>query len=618
MNLKLKGKIMEKLTSKQLREIWIKFYEERGHKNIGAVSLLGDGSTGVMFNVAGMQPLMPYLLGKEHKDGTRLCNVQGCIRTVDIDSVGDESHFTFFEMMGNWSLGDYFKKEKTKWTFDFLTKVLGFDKDKLCCSVFKGDENAPRDNQTAEYLQQIGIKKENIFFLPKSENWWELEGTVGTPCGPDNEWFYPRHDTPCSEHCDITCECGRWVEIGNDVYMQYKKLENGKYEEMQKKNVDTGFGFERLLMYVNGLTDGYKIDIFAPVIEFLEKGARLSYSNDDVARKSMRIIADHIRTSVMLIGDRNGIVPSNIGAGYILRRLLRRAIRYAKQISLDMDMLLEVAKIYIDDIYNTSYPLLKEKRQYILDEISKEIVRFKKSLEDGFKEFDKVIAGLHKKYEFMKQNNPNLKEDKTISGKSAFRLYDTFGFPLEMTIELADEMGYSVDKDGFEQCFKEHQEKSKQQGVFKGGLIDNSEMTTKLHTATHLLQAALRQVLGNTVEQRGSNITPERLRFDFSFDRKMTTEELAEVENIVNQKINENIKVDLLEMSYQEAKDFGAMGLFTDKYDMDKVKVYAISDFSRECCGGPHAKATGELGKFKILKEEASSSGVRRIKANLS
>ena len=606
---------MRKYTSKELRETWLNFYKSKGHVDIGAVSLIGDGTTGVMFNVAGMQPLMPYLLGAPHPQGKRLCNVQGCVRTVDIDSVGDETHFTFFEMMGNWSLGDYFKKEKTKWTFDFLTKELGFDKDKICCSVFAGDENAPRDEQTASLLKQIGIKEENIFYLGKKDNWWELEGTSNTPCGPDNEWFYPRHDRPCCENCDITCECGRWVEIGNDVYMQYKKLEGGKYIELENKNVDTGFGFERLLMYINGYTDGYKIDIFAPVISYLSQKCGFEYGKDEKNTKAMRIIADHIRTSVMLIGDKNGIVPSNIGAGYILRRLLRRAIRYTNQLGLEMNVLLEIAKIYINDIYCDSYPVLFEKQDFVLSEIEKEANRFAKALEDGYKEFEKVINGIERKNQFMALQNPDYVPENTITGKSVFRLYDTFGFPIEMTEELALEKGYNIDKQGFEICFKEHQEKSKQQGTFKGGLANHNEMTTRLHTATHLLQAALRKVLGNVVTQKGSNITEERLRFDFSFDRKVTPEELAEVENLVNDIIKQDIPVCMEEMTYQQALNQDALGLFKDKYDKEKVKVYSVGDFSKECCGGPHAKSSGELGSFKIKKEEANGAGIRRIKA---
>ncbi len=606
------------ITSKELRKKWLDFYEKRGHVNIGAVSLLGDGTTGVMFNVAGMQPLMPYLLGKPHPAGKRLCNVQGCIRTIDIDDIGDESHCSFFEMMGNWSLGDYFKKEKTAWTFEFLTKELGFDKNKICATVFAGDENAPRDEETAKLLEEVGVKKENIFYLPKKDNWWELEGTTNTPCGPDNEWFYPRHDNPCSDHCDVTCDCGRWVEIGNDVYMQYKKLEGNKYVELENKNVDTGFGFERLLMYVNGLTDIYKTDLFADVISYLQNESGKDYENDFEARKAMRIIADHMRTSVMLIGDKNGIVPSNVGAGYILRRLMRRAIRYARQLNLSEEALNNVAKIYIEKIYNEAYPLLLEKEEYILSEISKEVLKFSKVVDDGIKEFEKVIGGLERKNQFMSQKDANFVEDRTITGKAAFRLYDTFGFPIEMTKELASEKGYIVDEEGFNEAFKHHQEISKQseKGEFKGGLADSSYQSTRLHTATHLLLAALRKKFGSDVHQCGSNITPERLRFDFNVDRKLTPEELLEIENEVNNNIQRAIDVEFYELPIDEAKQMGATGIFDDKYG-DIVKVYKIGDVSIEMCGGPHVKNTSELKKFKIVKEESSSAGVRRIKAIL-
>ena len=606
------------ITSKELRKKWLDFYEKRGHVNIGAVSLLGDGTTGVMFNVAGMQPLMPYLLGKPHPAGKRLCNVQGCIRTIDIDDIGDESHCSFFEMMGNWSLGDYFKKEKTAWTFEFLTKELGFDKNKICATVFAGDENAPRDEETAKLLEEVGVKKENIFYLPKKDNWWELEGTTNTPCGPDNEWFYPRHDNPCSDHCDVTCDCGRWVEIGNDVYMQYKKLEGNKYVELENKNVDTGFGFERLLMYVNGLTDIYKTDLFADVISYLQNESGKNYENDFEARKAMRIIADHIRTSVMLIGDKNGIVPSNVGAGYILRRLMRRAIRYARQLNLSEEALNNVAKIYIEKIYNEAYPLLLEKEEYILSEISKEVLKFSKVVDDGIKEFEKVIGGLERKNQFMSQKDANFVEDRTITGKAAFRLYDTFGFPIEMTKELAREKGYNVDEEGFNEAFKHHQEISKQseKGEFKGGLADSSYQSTRLHTATHLLLAALRKKFGSDVHQCGSNITPERLRFDFNVDRKLTPEELLEIENEINNNIQRAIDVEFYELPIEEAKQMGATGIFDDKYG-DIVKVYKIGDVSIEMCGGPHVKNTSELNKFKIVKEESSSAGVRRIKAIL-
>ena len=596
---------MNKITSKQLRETWLEFYKSKGHVDIGAVSLIGDGTTGVMFNVAGMQPLMPYLLGAKHPNGTRLCNVQGCVRTVDIDEIGDASHCTFFEMMGNWSLGDYFKKEKTAWTFELLTEKFGLDKNKIHASVFEGEGNIPRDDETAGYLKQLGIKEENIHFLPKEDNWWDLPGTVNTPCGPDNEWFYPNAD-------------GSLVEIGNDVYMQYKKLENNEVELLANKNVDTGFGFERCLMFLNGVTDVYKTDLFTEVIKYLEECTGISYGSDANTTRAMRIIADHTRTTVMLIGDINGIVPSNIGAGYILRRIMRRAIRYTKQLGIDASVLSGIANIFIDKVYNEAYPLLVEKKAYILEEIDKETKKFSKALETGMREFEKVVSGMARKNEFMKNANPDYVEDKTITGKSAFRLFDTFGFPLELTEELAKEIGYSVDKDGFNEAFKEHQEKSKsvQGGEFKSGLQDDSEMTIKYHTATHLLNAALKKVLGEKSHQMGSNITAERLRFDFPCDHKMTTEELKQVEDIVNGWIDEALDVSKVEMNKQEAVSTGAEHQFIERYP-DVVSVYSIGNVSKEICTGPHVKNTKELGKFKITKEEASSSGVRRIKAIL-
>ena len=607
------------ITSKQLRNSWIKFYEERGHKNIGAVSLIGDGSTGVMFNVAGMQPLMPYLLGAKHPSGkTRLCNVQGCVRTVDIESVGDPTHFTFFEMMGNWSLGDYFKKEKTQWSYDILTKVFGLDGNEICSTVFEGNDAAPRDEETAELLKKVGIKPEHIFYLPKKDNWWELEGTVGTPCGPDNEWFYPRHDKPCGPNCGPDCGCGRYVEIGNDVYMQYKKTAAG-YEPLANKNVDTGFGLDRLLAFLNGVTDGYKTDLFMPVINYLEEKSGKKYDEDEEARKAMRIIADHIRTSTMLIGDVNGIVPSNVGAGYILRRLLRRAIRYARKLGVEMTALTDVSKIFIEKIYDEAYPLLVEKEDYVISEIAKETAKFETTLATGLKEFNKCVEGIERKNAFMAQKDPAYVPEKGINGKQAFHLYDTFGFPLELTEELASEVGYTVDAKGFEEAFKEHQEKSKQQpqGVFKGGLEEQNEITARLHTATHLLNAALKSVLkDDNINQKGSNITVERLRFDFNFDRKLLPEELKAVEDRVNEAIKADVPVTLEEMSVDEAKAQGAVGVFTAKYG-DKVKVYTMGKYSKEICGGPHASHTGELHHFRIVKEEASSAGVRRIKAVL-
>ena len=610
---------MNKITSKELRSKWLAFYESKGHKNIGAVSLIGDGTTGVMFNVAGMQPLMPYLLGQPHPAGKRLCNVQGCVRTVDIESVGDATHFTFFEMMGNWSLGDYFKKEKTAWSFELLTEVFGLDKDKICSTVFAGNESAPRDDETAELLVKLGIKRENIFYLDKSNNWWELEGTEGTPCGPDNERFYPLTDKECGRKpCDINCPCGRYVEIGNDVYMQYKKTKDG-YVPLDNKNVDTGFGLDRMLAFLNGLTDGYKTDLFSGAIEYLEKASGKKYDDGGADRKAMRIIADHTRTTVMLIGDVNGILPSNTGAGYILRRLMRRAIRYCKALGIASTEMLGVAKVFIDDVYGEAYPLLPEKKEYILQEIEREIVRFESTLEKGMKEFEKTIGGIERKNEFMSKQNPDYVKETAIGGKAAFKLYDTYGFPLELTVEMAAERGYTVDEAGFAEAFKEHQEKSHAAvtaGDFKGGLSDTGEATTRLHPATHLLNAALKAVVSPDINQKGSNITPERLRFDFNLARPMTEEEIRRVEDLVNEKIKENIPVVFAEMPYEQAREEGIVGVFDSKYG-DAVKTYSIGNFSREMCGGPHAKSTGELGHFKIVKEQSSASGIRRIKAVL-
>ena len=603
------------ITSKELRDKWIKFYESKGHLNIGAVSLIGDGTTGVMFNVAGMQPLMPYLLGKPHPSGkTRLCNVQGCVRTVDIESVGDATHFTFFEMMGNWSLGDYFKKEKTAWTFELLTEVFGFDKDKICSTVFEGNDAAKRDTETADLLKSLGIRQENIFYLPKKDNWWELEGTVGTPCGPDNEWFYPRDNKGGSSDF-LTGD--RFVEIGNDVYMQYKKTATG-YEELASKNVDTGFGLDRLLLFLNGYDDGYKTDLFSGAIKYLEKVSGKSYDGDEKARKAMRIISDHTRTAVMLIGDVNGIMPSNTGAGYILRRLLRRAIRYCKTLEIDASAMCGVAEIFIGEVYGEAYPLLVEKKGYILDEITAEAKKFQATLAAGIKEFDKCITGMERKNAFMKEKDPSYIPETEITGKQAFRLYDTFGFPLELTEELAAERGLTVDKKGFDDAFKVHQEVSKAQaGSAKGGLTERTEITTRYHTATHILLAGLRKMFGNKTEQKGSNINEERMRFDFNCDHKLTDEEIRELEKFVNGAIAAKIDVVRNELPYNQAVSQGAYGVFNPSSQDEVVSVYTIGNVDKQICGGPHVNNTAELGVFKITKEESSSAGVRRIKAIL-
>ena len=602
-----------KFTSKELRKSWMDFYKERGHVDCGAVSLIGDGTTGVMFNVAGMQPLMPYLLGQKHPMGTRLCNVQGCVRTVDIESVGDSSHCTFFEMLGSWSLGDYFKKERTKWSYELLTGVLGFSPDRIAVTCFEGNEFVEKDVETAEYREMSGIKKENIYFLPKKENWWELERG---PCGPDSEMFYITDKPACGPNCNPSCDCGRFVEVGNDVFMQYERIADNEYIPLKQKNVDTGWGLERLLVFLNNTGDVYKTDLFIDAINCLESASQIKYGEDAKKTRAMRIVADHIRTSVMLIGDKNGILPSNVGAGYILRRLIRRAVRYANELNLDLQTLKDVATIYIDKIYNESYPLLVEKKDYIIEEIGKEVEKFNKALALGNKEFEKVVSGIERKNQFMKQSNPEYVEEKVINGKSAFRLFDTFGFPIEMTIEMATERGFTVDKDGFDEAFKAHQElaRTTSAGAFKGGLADESEETTRLHTACHLLLAGLRKLFGTHIEQKGSNITSERLRFDFNFDRKLTDEEVKQVEDFVNTAISNSIPVERVEMTLKQGKEQGAYGIHKAQDD-EIVSIYKIGDVDFQICGGPHATNTSELKNFKIAKQEAVSAGGRRVKA---
>ena len=704
---------MRQFTSDELRKTWKQFYIDRGHVDVGAVSLVSDGSTGVMFNVAGMQPLMPYLLGQKHPLGTRLCNVQGCVRTNDIDSVGDKSHVTFFEMMGSWSLGDYFKKERCQWSFELLTQVFGFDADHLAATVFAGDENAPRDEEGAQYRIASGFKKENIYYLPAEDNWWGLE--YG-PCGPDSEMFYVADRPDCGPDCGPGCHCGKYTELGNDVFMQYEKHHDGHLTPLKQKNVDTGWGLERILAFLNGTRDVYRVDLFAPVIAYIEKVSGTKYEEDEKLTRSMRILADHIRTSVMLIGDEAKLLPSNVGAGYVLRRLIRRAVRHGRMLNLKTEDLLTIAQMYIDDIYAESYPLLVKNKEFVLSELKKEIDRFESTLENGMKEFKKILE--------------QKKEEKSveIDGKSAFYLYDTFGFPLELTVELAQEEGLKVDEEGFARAMEEQKQKARDNqsfsarlstdtalydeleeslvseftgydtlqaessiaaiasdgkwqdvlsegqegtiitvktpfyatmggqkgdfGVIKtadgtfevtdtvkvpGGRIGhigkvvsgvikkdtkadlsvsslNRGNTCKNHTATHLLQEALREVLGDHVEQSGSYQDGERTRFDFSHGQAMTAEELKKVEEIVNAKIAEDLPVETKVMSLEEAKKTGAMALFGEKYG-DTVRVVMIGDFSRELCGGTHVGHTGEIASFKILSESGVAAGVRRIEA---
>lgn len=705
---------MDKFTSQYLRDTWIKFYEERGHVNCGAVSLVSDGSTGVLFNVAGMQPLMPYLLGEKHPKGTRLCNVQGCVRTNDIDSVGDESHVTFFEMMGSWSLGDYFKKERCKWSYELLTEVFGFDRDHLAATVFAGDENAPRDEEGAKCREESGFKKENIFYLPAEDNWWGLE--YG-PCGPDSEMFFVKDVEDCGPDCKPGCHCGKYTEVGNDVFMQYEKHHDGHLTPLKQQNVDTGWGLERNLAFLNGTSDVYKIDIFAPVIEMLEKASGIKYLSDEKSTRSMRIVADHIRTSVMLIGDEAKLLPSNTGAGYILRRLIRRAVRHARTIGIKTEDLIAIAANYIDVSYKKSYPLLLENRSFILDELKKEIARFESTLENGEKEFNKIL------------NNVKAASKNKIEGKDAFYLYDTFGFPIELTVELANENGMSVDEEGFKASMEEQKQLARDNMSFSqklsdkdskvydeidasivsefigydtlsaddkilaivseselkneiaggdeaviitgktpfyatmGGQLgdigtirtengsfevteavklpsdrighvgkvtegtiacgddcslsvcsDNRVKTCRNHSATHLLQSALQEVLSDNVHQAGSSQDSLRTRFDFSYGQAMSKEEIEKVEKLVNEKIQEGLVVSTEVLSIEDAKKTGAKALFGEKYG-DTVRVVSMGEFSKEFCGGTHVKNTADIKAFKILSESGIAAGTRRIEA---
>ncbi|MBO4473438.1 MAG: alanine--tRNA ligase [Clostridiales bacterium] len=717
---------MRQFTSDELRNTWKQFYIDRGHVDVGAVSLVSDGSTGVMFNVAGMQPLMPYLLGQKHPLGTRLCNVQGCVRTNDIDSVGDKSHVTFFEMMGSWSLGDYFKKERCQWSFELLTQVFGFDADHLAATVFAGDANAPRDEEGAEYRIASGFKKENIYYLGADDNWWGLE--YG-PCGPDSEMFYIADRPDCGPDCGPGCSCGKYTELGNDVFMQYEKHKDGTLTPLAQKNVDTGWGLERILAFLNGSRDVYQIDLFAPVIAYIESVSGQKYNADEKMTRSMRILADHTRTSVMLIGDAAKLVPANAGAGYVLRRLIRRAVRHARTLGLKKENILKIATIFIDEIYNNSYPLLLKNREFIHNELSKEIERFESTLENGMKEFKKILDGAR------------AEGKKEINGRDAFYLYDTFGFPLELTVELAEEEGLTVDEAGFGVAMEEQKQKArdsqnfsaklqasagifdsldesiktefvgyekllcdgkilaladqetlkdslseKEQGTIitdvtsfygtmggqvgdkgvittedgefvvteavhlAGGRIghtgyvakgtikvgsgakiavetENRLNTCKNHSATHLLQKALKIVLGDHVEQKGSLVTPDRLRFDFSHDSAMTAEQIEKVEKIVNEEIAAALEVKTDEMSLDEAKKTGAMALFGEKYQ-GTVRVVSMGKgtsgndeadfkdaFSVELCGGTHVSNTSQIQQIKILSESGVAAGIRRIEA---
>lgn len=594
---------MKQLDSEQLRKLYLDFYNSKQHAIIESASLIPENDPTVLFTTAGMHPLVPYLLGEKHPAGKRLTDVQVCVRTGDIESVGDASHCTFFEMLGSWSLGDYFKQDAIKWSYELLLERLEFDKDKFAVTVFAGDENCPRDGESAKRWEELGIDKDKIFYLDKKHNWWGPAGMTG-PCGPDTEMFIDTGKPKCSDNCSPACDCGKYMEIGNDVFMQYFKNADGKFEPLANKNVDQGMGLERMLCILNGYKSVFETDLFSFAIKKLEELSGETYGEDEETTKAMRIIADHTRTATFLLGDRNGVSPSNVDQGYVLRRLIRRAMRYCRSLGVDDSALSELAKLYVEK-YKNAYPYIKENEERIVSELTAEKDKFAKTIEQGLREFDKVLS--------------HLPQGMTVfPGKTAFRLYDTFGFPIEMTEELAGEKGFVLDMDGYKKAFADHQALSKAgaEQKFKGGLADNGVQTARLHSATHLLNAALKIVLKDSgIQQKGSNITAERLRFDFNFPRPLTQDEIAEVEKLVNAQISLDAPVVLEEMTVEQAKAAGAIGVFSSKYG-DIVKVYTIG-FSKEICGGPHASRTGELGKFKIVKEQSSSAGVRRIKAIL-
>jgi len=613
------------MTANELRSKYIEFFKQNGHAQIQGKSLLPDNDPTVLFTTAGMHPLVPYLLGEPHPAGLRLVNYQKCIRTGDIDSVGDESHLTFFEMLGNWSLGDYFKEGAIKMSLEFLTSPqwLGIPVEKLGFTVFEGDENAPRDDESADVWKSLGISENRISYLPKEDNWWGPAGATG-PCGPDSEMFYYVGEAPCAPDCKPGCSCGKWLEIWNDVFMQYNKNADGKYEPLARKCVDTGMGIERTVTILNGKKSVYDTEIFAGMIASIEAATGHKYGSEDAKDgdsekdKSLRIICDHIRASTFILGDPKAVSPSNVGAGYVLRRLIRRAVRHMRKLkstpegaqqAASQTPVSQFAEVIIEQ-FKGPYPELLENQKRVIEELNKEEKKFLETLQKGEHEFEKLL--------------PNLLKDpkKIMSGRLAFKLYDTYGFPIELTEDLAAENGLKINRAEFDEAYKKHQELSRAGGgeVFKGGLLDNSEIVTKYHTATHLLHKALRIVLGDHVAQKGSNITAERMRFDFSHDAPMTKEEIAAVQEIVNGKIKSDLAVTAEIMEIEAAKAAGATALFGEKYE-SQVKVYTIGRdkevFCMELCGGPHVERTGALGKFIIQKEQSSSAGVRRIRAVL-
>ena len=592
-----------KYTTEGLRKQWNAFWESKAHKIISSSPVIPNNDPTALFINSGMHPLVPYLMGQVHPGGKRLANVQKCIRTGDIEEVGDATHLTFFEMLGNWSLGDYFKKEQIEWSYEFLTEVLQLPLERLAVSVFAGDADAPRDDFSAGVWEDLGMPKSRIAYLGKEDNWW-AKGDVG-PCGPDTEMFYWTGEEPAPESFQDTSDDDRWVEIWNDVFMQFNKKEDGTLEDLPAQNIDTGMGLERTVAVLNGFKSVYQTDAFTEILQTIaQESGYADIAVDPIGKTdhhaSARIIADHVRSAVIIMTDR--VSPSNVDQGYILRRLIRRAIRHGRKIGITENMCVPIAKAAIENL-GRHYTEVIDNQTFILDELSREEEQFRKTLVSGEKEFEKMTNQL----------------SGDLPGEKAFYLYETYGFPWEMTVELAEEKELKVDEKGFQEAFKVHQAKSRagNEKKFVGGLAGTSEQETRLHTATHLLHAALRKVLGEHVEQRGSNITPERLRFDFCHEEKMTPEQKEAVEKLVNEAIATDVPISCKEMTVDEAEKAGAIGLFGHKYG-ETVKVYTMGSFSKEICGGPHANRTGDLGSFKIKKEESSSRGVRRIKAVIS
>ena len=582
----------------KLKKMYLEFFQKKGHKVIANASLIPENDPTALFISAGMHPLVPYLLGQPHPSGKKLVNVQKCLRTSDIDEVGDSFHLSFFEMLGNWSLGDYFKEESIPWSYEFLTSKewLNIDKDRLYVTVFAGNDKIPRDTESARIWEELGVPKDRIFYLPREDNWWGPIGSTG-PCGPDTEMFYDTGKEPCGSECKPGCSCGKFDEIWNNVFMEYNRTPDGEYELLEQKNVDTGMGVERTIAVLQGKDNVYETKIFTPLIEKIKELAGIEVVPENQTR-SVRVICDHSRAATFILAE--GIVPLNMEQGYVLRRVIRGAIRHGKLFGIEEEFLSELSRIVIET-YSRDYPHLKSNEDFIVTELRREYKKFNNTLARGLNRFNRIAS-----------------ENKRIDGKDAFLLYQSFGFPIEITKELGRENGIFVDVDGFHEEFEKHQQVSRASAdkKFGSGLADTAEATVKLHTATHLLNEALRRVLGRDIAQKGSNITQERLRFDFNFDRKLTDEEVKAVEDLVNEQIKKALPVKRIETTLDEAIKMGSQAVFEQKYG-EKVSVYSIGDFSTELCSGPHVKNTRELGRFKIIKEEGISAGVRRIRAAL-